>query len=366
MFKDEEIKIFNEGKLEPEFLFEIIIVFLTEIRERVLQRFLKEKATKDDRRFVEYLLVEVARGLYGGIEPWVFYHIYHNNRRLKDTLRLKHLVRYDIYRDYKRKRKRLGSRIDRIVKRNLKLKEGEIYVLDTTPIEVDLNRLRRGKKIKEGFYDAEFLHDTSQGTVVGYIACALINFTNLEVEAIEFYPKKTAKKRMWKEMVLERLGTTAGKVKVVIADAGFFAYDNILLSPGLRLIPVVKIRSNIDEAKIERMLENLPPNLVWYDKRYSKMFSTLLEDFSEIIRMTIQGLYSYEVFAELRSEIEGVFKVAKLIFGLERIHVYYRDQARPKVYFALYISSLFCQFCKDKNLSIQRITEVLSADTGLF
>ena len=166
--------------------------------------------------------------------------------------------------------------------------------------------------------------------------------------------------------MLDRLGTTAGKVKVVIADAGFFAYDNILFSPGLRIVPVVKVRSNIDEAKVERMLENLPPNLVWYDRRYKKMLSQLLMDFKEIVRMTIRGLYSYEVFAELRSEIEWVFKVSKLIFGLERIHVYYRDQARPKVYFASYISSLFCQFCKKNNISIQRITEILTADTGLF
>ena len=167
MLKEEEIKIFNEGKVEPEFLFEIVIAFLTELRERIFQRFLKEKATKDDRKFVEYLLIEVVRGLYGGIEPWAFYHLYQDNQRLRGTLRLKHLMRYDIYRDYKGKRKRLGSYIDRIVRRNLKLKEGEIYILDTTPIEVDLNRLRHGKKIKEGFYDAEFIHDTSKGSIVG-------------------------------------------------------------------------------------------------------------------------------------------------------------------------------------------------------
>jgi len=33
---------------------------------------------------------------------------------------------------------------------------------------------------------------------------------------------------MWEEMVISK-GTESGKIKVVIADASFFAYDNILL-----------------------------------------------------------------------------------------------------------------------------------------
>lgn len=366
MLKVEEINKFNDGNVDPEFVNDITIEFITELRENILLKFFKQKATTEDRRFIEYLLVETARGLYGNLEPWVFYHFYHSDQRLKNVLKLRLLARYDDYRDYKSKRKHLRNHIDKMVKRNLNLKEGELYLLDTTSIQVDLNKLKNGKKIKKGLYDAEFLHDTSQGTVVGYIACALINFTNLEVEAIEFYPKRTSKKKMWEEMVLKRLGTTAGKVKAVIADAAFFAYDNYLKSPGLRIVPVIKMRSNIDETKVEKKLQKLSPNLKLFDQRYRKMLSKLLDDFSEIIEATVRGLYSYEVFAEFRSEIEWVFKVSKLVFGLEGLHVYYRDQAQPKVYFVLYISSLFCQFCKKNNLSINRMTEILNADTGLF
>jgi len=51
------------------------------------------------------------------------------------------------YIEYYRKRKSPSYHIDRIVFRNLKIKVGEIYILDTFIIPVDLNRHRNGKKI---------------------------------------------------------------------------------------------------------------------------------------------------------------------------------------------------------------------------
>ena len=60
------------------------------------------------------------------------------------------------------------------------------------------------------------------------VVCTLINFTNFSVVDVQIYPKNKAKKEMWEEMVISK-GTESGKIKVVIADASFFAYDNILL-----------------------------------------------------------------------------------------------------------------------------------------
>ena len=91
MLKAEEIERLNDGNVDPEFVNDITIEFLTELRENIFLKFLKQKATTEDRRFIEYLLVETARGLYGDLEPWVFYHFYHSDQRLKMSWNLDYL-----------------------------------------------------------------------------------------------------------------------------------------------------------------------------------------------------------------------------------------------------------------------------------
>ena len=66
----------------------------------------------------------------------------------------------------------------------------------------------------------------------------------------------------------------------MIADAGFFAYDNVLLPLNYRIIPVIKVKKNIDVEKLKRRIESCPANLFWFDNRYNKILSALLEDFS--------------------------------------------------------------------------------------
>ena len=99
--------------------------------------------------------------------------------------------------------------------------------------------------------------------------------------------RNESKKEIWEEMVISNLGTQDGKIKVVIADAGFFAYDNILLPLNCRTIPVIKVKSNIDVKKLKKRIENHPANLFWLDSRYNKNLSNLLKDFSYAIKQTV-------------------------------------------------------------------------------
>jgi len=252
---------------------------------------------------------------------------------------------------------RIKVKINNIIKRNVKGKVDEIYGLDTTVVTVDLNRLRQGKKIKEGIFDAEFCFDSVRGVEVGYMLCTLINLTNFSVVDLRIYPKNKAKKEIWEEMVISNLGTINGKIKVIIADSGFFAYNNILLPLNYRIIPVIKVRSNIDTEKLKRRIENYPANLFWFDSRYNKILSALLEDFEYIIKTTVESINSYEEFAEVRNRIELFFKVAKAMFGLKNLHVYYRKYAITEIKMILYSTQLFCQFCLKNGINIERFVE---------
>jgi len=346
---------------------DLIYEFLERCRVEIFSRFLSGKKAKDAHKFTELLLIDVARCLFGKLSPFHFYHQYSFNTRLQEVLQLRYLTDLEKYEDYRKKRKRLRRYLDRIIKRKFLLKNGEFYVLDTFIITADLNRLRKAKAVLSKRFDVEYLYHPGRGTEVGVIAAVLINLSNLEVVDFKIFSKHAKKTEIWKEMVIGRLGTVAGKVKIVIADAGFFAYDNIFISPNFRIIPVIKKRSNVKIERIEEKLQKLYPNVMLFDARYARQMESLLNSFHEIIRKTIFGIRNYDnIYAKMRSEIEMLFKVAKRVFMLDNVHVYYTDQIYPKVYFVLYISSLFCQFCKMKNLSLQRVTEIMDNDVQIF
>ena len=92
---------------------------------------------------------------------------------MRDILNLKVLKSFSDYENFRKKSHRTKVRINNIIKRNVKEEADEIYGLETTVVTVDLNRLRKGKKIKDGFFDAEFCHDSVRGSEVGYIVCTL-------------------------------------------------------------------------------------------------------------------------------------------------------------------------------------------------
>ena len=165
-------------------------------------------------------------------------------------------------------------------------------------------------------------------------------------------------------MVLDTLGTRTGKIKVVLADAGFFAYQNYLYSPHYRIIPVIKPRANLKD-KVLKKIEELPTSLIWWDSRYSGICGELLKEFHEIIEKTLSYIKDYDSMKKIRSKIELLFKVAKCIFGMKDLHVYYTDVVFWKAYIYLYLSSLLLQYMQINEINIHRMIELLRQNHGL-
>ena len=344
----------NKGEMIEDEFWTVALNFAKVVSEKARGMF-KKKENYDD-YIIEYYIVETMRFFFG-FPPILFYAILRDHKELREILNLKVLKSFSNYEDFRKKSHRTKVRINNIIKRNVEGKVDEIYGLDTTVATVDLNRLKQGKKIKDGFFDAEFCFDSVRGVEVGYMVCTLINLTNFSVVDVKIYPKNKAKKEIWEEIVISNLGTESGKIKVVIADASFFTYDNILLPLNYRIIPVIKVRSNIDVEKLKKRIESYPANLFWFDNRYNKILSDLLEDFSYVIKKTVEGIDRYEEFAELRSRIELFFKVAKAMFGLKDLHVYYRKYAITEIRMIFYATQLFCQFCLKNGINIERFVE---------
>ena len=75
--------------------------------------------------------------------------------------------------------------------------------------------------------------------------------------------------------------------------------------------------------------------------------------------MTLQSISNYEDFAEMRAEIEILFKATKALFGLKDLNIYYRDLAILRITMCLYAGSLFMQFCMENELKADVIIEHL-------
>lgn len=213
-------------------------------------------------------------------------------------------------------------------------------------------------------YDAGFLHSSTKGTVVGFTVCVLMKWPTFSIVKVEFYPKNASKKKMWKEMVINTIGSKMGKIKVVIADAGFFAYDNYTTSVHHRIIPVIKSRKKLQD-KVFKKLNSVPALLTWWGKRYTKMKDTLINDLNYIIKATITGITKYKYLRKIRYEIEFIFKTAKHIFGMKKLHVYSIDAAYWGTYIQLYLATLFLQYLRTQDINIHRAIELFQQKSCL-
>ncbi|CAD7769956.1 hypothetical protein FHEFKHOI_00706 [Candidatus Methanoperedenaceae archaeon GB50] len=108
---------------------------------------------------------------------------------------------------------------------------------------------------------------------------------------------------------------------------------------------------------MKRRIEGCPANLFWFDSRYNKILSILLEDFSYIIKQTVEKIDRHEEFAEIISKIESFFKIAKIMFGLDYLHVYYRKYAITEIKTIFYTTQLFCQFCLKNRINMEIFVE---------
>ena len=99
---------------------------------------------------------------------------------------------------------------------------------------------------------------------------------NSSIVKVEIYSKKASKKVIWKEMVIDTLGTKAGKIKTVIADGGFFAYQNYEDSPHHMIVPVIKPRKDLKDKTLKK-IEKSQTSLLWWDERYASMREEILQ-----------------------------------------------------------------------------------------
>lgn len=365
MFHTDSNKGIVDG-YDNEFVLDLSINFISILRSK-LPLIISGKKSQVDREFIEFLLIESFRSLLWNMPPQAFYLLYRSDMRIKEALPLKYLNSYGVYNRFRQKRKNYRRYFDRFIKRNLLGKIDEMYALDTFILEVDLRKLKNATKIKSGKFDVEFLYKPGEGTVAGVICAVLVNLSNFSLVEVNFYSKHAKKVDIWEDMVLNTIGTKTGQIKTVIADSGFFCYDIFKVSREYRIIPVIKIRKNTNLDKFYKIAGTMQMKLEFFENKSIKLAQVLIEDIRMIVAKTVENSLNYDKgFAKIRSGIEMLFKVAKRVFKQNNVHVYYTDKMHYKLYFTLYISSILIQFCKEQNVSINRLIERVENDISIY
>jgi hypothetical protein len=110
-----------------------------------------------------------------------------------------------------------------------------------------------------------------------------MRWSTFSIVKVEFYPNNASTKEIWKEMVIKTLRYKIEKIKMVITDAGFFAYENYTTSVHHRIIPVIKSRKNL-QNEVFKKLNSLPTLLIWWNKRYKKIRYTFIKFLNYMIK----------------------------------------------------------------------------------
>lgn len=360
----ETIRKINKGDLDAESTMDLALSNAQKIKEKVLQKWFKKGTSRDDKTFNEFLLIELTRSVLGA-EPRCFYVLWRVSRRFRSFMDLKYLDNLERYKYFKRKLKNLKKRIKEISKRNLNTEGDENFVLDDFIVNVDLNRYKNGKKIKEGRYDSEFVHSTAKGTVVGFRTTFLFNLDKFAPRKLEIYPIKTSTKEIWDETVCKELGTKQGKKKTVIADGGFFAYDNYLRSANHWIESIINPRSNCRE-NLKEKLDNFTPRLELFDIHDQEKIKNVMSKIKDLTNSIKEKSLNYDDYKKKRSTIEHIFKIAKEIFGIKDLHVYDKEGAYPKVFIGLFFSCLLYQSLDEEGINIDRAEGLLADNMDVW
>lgn len=231
-------------------------------------------------------------------------------------------------------------------------KTGRKYVIiDTTSIPVDINTWRKRYKIGKG-KKYKWSHSSSEGYYVGYKVILAIDALTFEVLGFEIFEGSPNDAKILEKFV-EKL-CNSRKVRMgdfIMCDRGFTSKINyhILISRFL-LVPMIFARKNTD---VKRILTTLtPPISIWDGKRY------LLDIWKKIVKEFVEILEIWQVFRELRSNIELFFNVAKNCVRLNKVHQFTKESVGKKIIRAFHLTSELIGTSKLFNIGVRELAEM--------
>ncbi|KXB01192.1 hypothetical protein AKJ41_02425 [candidate division MSBL1 archaeon SCGC-AAA259O05] len=117
---------------------------------------------------------------------------------------------------------------------------------------------------------------------------------------------------------------------------------------------------------MKEKLEKASVNIEWFDTQDSKQFRKLLEDFEEVVGEAIEKSMNHDDFKVERSKIEHIFKIAKQVYGVKDLHVYYKEGAYWKIFIGFYSSCMLYQDLNDEKINVNRAVGLFGDNTDVW
>lgn len=192
-------------------------------------------------------------------------------------------------------------------------------LVDSTAITLDLNWFRRTfTKTQLLFRDFDWGYSHVHGHYIGYKLTLAIDYPSLKPLAILLHRGSPHDSPLFSEILYElkrRRITRPGDL--VVCDKGYYSYQNYVNGViDFKIVPVICSKKNFNEGKL---LNRLSYPLFIFGRSDTRDKVRL---FKGLVRRLIESLAHQDLYQNIRSLIEDIFKLAKDAFALKKFHKY--------------------------------------------
>ena len=236
-----------------------------------------------------------------------------------------------------------------MLKQNLKLKKYDkkktkkTFIVDATPVDVDIN-FHRNKKTKKHLekLNLKWSYSSSKGYYIGFKATVVMDYDSMNPVCILIHSGAPNDARLFEE-ILENLKKRRiiRKGDVLIFDKGYYSYKNYIF-------PKEKFnKTRLDDILTYPLAVFNKTKKILKEKRlYNKLKKELLKK-----------LDSWEKFKPIRGKIEDFFKLLKQGLNMREIHKYTPKSVEKTVYLNVFLGALIVSQGFNSKTAIQQLSE---------
>jgi hypothetical protein len=192
-------------------------------------------------------------------------------------------------------------------------------LLDSTAITLDLNWFRRTfPKDQLMARDFDWGYSHVHGYYIGYKLTLAVEYPSLKPLAVLLHPGSPHDSPLFEKILIELKQRRFMRTEdLVICDKGYYSYENYVDGiRDFRIVPLIFSKSNFNRKKLSNRL-SFPLSV--FGRPDTRETIRLLK---RLVRKLFDCLGHQDVFQNVRSLIEDVFKLAKDAFSLRNFHKY--------------------------------------------
>lgn len=229
------------------------------------------------------------------------------------------------------------------------------FIVDATPVDVDINFLRNKKSKKHlEKLNLKWSYSSSKGHYIGFKATIVLDYDSINPVCILIHSGAPNDTKLFDE-ILENLQKRRiiRKGDILIFDKGYYSYKNYQLGINkYKIVPFIFPKSSFKQNKLNDIL-TYPLDVFKKIKRIKhekRIYNTLKQEL-------LKKLSSWSKFKPKRGKIEDFFKLLKQGLNMKEIHKYTSKSVAKTVFLNVFLGALTISQGFYSKTAIQQLSE---------